>query len=146
MAMGRCRRRLVRGDYKLSHAAVMSSAEQPAERAQEEPAIVAQGAHEPLEEMREALERSGVSAEILRPPGKPDGGWGTQFWLAVASQDRERARHVLRSYWAGDLDSRVVEAAEREVDLDAEQAVCPACQASFQPQSGQCPECGLRLG
>jgi predicted amidophosphoribosyltransferase len=37
-------------------------------------------------------------------------------------------------------------AADAVVDRDAEQATCPACQATFRLPATRCPDCGLHFG
>jgi hypothetical protein len=53
--------------------------------------------------------------------------------------------------WASHLDPRAVAAAECAIDLDASEASCPACGATFATAffattASRCPGCGLRFG
>ena len=68
------------------------------------------------------------------------------MWLAVAGEDLSRARQAVHDHWGRDLTAEERAAADRTVDLDAEEAVCPACETAFEPSAGRCPGCGLRLG
>jgi hypothetical protein len=49
-------------------------------------------------------------------------------------------------HWGGDLDPHALQRASQAIDLDGEEAACPACGASFETRSARCPSCGLRLG
>jgi len=68
------------------------------------------------------------------------------LWLAVASQDAPAAAQLMRDRWGEHLDPEALACAERPVDMDAEEAACPACGEPFQPSSLRCPACGLRFG
>jgi hypothetical protein len=68
------------------------------------------------------------------------------LWLAVASEDAPAAAQMIRDRWAEGIDADALACAEREVDLDAAEAACPACGAAFEPSSLRCPACGLRFG
>jgi len=68
------------------------------------------------------------------------------LWLAVASEDGAAAARAIRDRWANGLDPETLASAEREVDLDAAEAACPACGEAFEPSSLRCPACGLRFG
>lgn len=52
----------------------------------------------------------------------------------------------MRDHWAQGLDPSILAAAEGTIDLDAEEASCPACGACFVPTVARCPGCGLRIG
>ena len=68
------------------------------------------------------------------------------LWLAVASEDAEPAARAIRERWAKGLDAEALACAEREVDLDAAEAACPACGEAFETSSLRCSACGLRFG
>lgn len=56
---------------------------------------------------------------------------------------------ALRAHWYGHLpEESDPELAQRDVavDLDADEATCPACGEPFRPGSERCAGCGLRLG
>lgn len=69
--------------------------------------------------------------------------------LAVAGEDVARGMEALREHWAqflpdeSDPDLALVDVS---VDLDAEEARCPACGDAFGTAAARCPGCGLRLG
>jgi rubrerythrin len=67
-------------------------------------------------------------------------------WLAVASEEAERAQRLLNDHWERDLAEEERRAANAVVDLDQDILVCPACGASFAHGPPGCPECGLNLG
>lgn len=58
----------------------------------------------------------------------------------------------MHAQWASHLDPRAVAAAECAIDLDASEADCPACGATFATGASsathvaRCPSCGLRFG
>ncbi len=67
----------------------------------------------------------------------------------VAGPDLEPAQEALRVHWYGHLpDEADPDLAARDVavDLDADEATCPACAEPFSPGSVRCTGCGLRLG
>jgi hypothetical protein len=68
------------------------------------------------------------------------------LWLAVASQDAQRAALVVQELWGNELDPEVVAAASRSIDLDAAQATCPACGETLATADLRCGACGLRFG
>jgi uncharacterized protein with PIN domain len=65
--------------------------------------------------------------------------------LAVASEDAEACVAVIQRSWAEGQDAEVVAAASVAIDLDADEATCPACQGTIPSGSERCPECGLRF-
>jgi hypothetical protein len=68
------------------------------------------------------------------------------FGLAVAGSDGGAAENVVRALWAAELDPDALAAAERAVDLDEAEALCPACGARFDTSEARCSGCGLRFG
>jgi hypothetical protein len=67
------------------------------------------------------------------------------LWLAVASEDAQRAARIVHGLWGRELDPGALAAASRAIDLDAHEAACPACGAGFSPAATRCPGCGLRF-
>ena len=67
------------------------------------------------------------------------------MWLVVASEHLPAAAKALTEHWAKDLPDGV-DASEVTIDLDADEAACPACGASFDAGRAHCPDCGLRVG
>ena len=49
------------------------------------------------------------------------------------------------AHWAQGVPEDVVANADRAIDLDAAEATCPACLATFATGPNRCPSCGLRL-
>jgi hypothetical protein len=68
------------------------------------------------------------------------------LWLAVASQDAPSAARIVHGLWGRELDPSALAAAAQSIDLDAQEATCPACGSSFAPDLARCPGCGLRFG
>ncbi len=66
--------------------------------------------------------------------------------LAVASEHGPVAARAVDDHWAKDLSPEERAASELVVDLDAEEATCPACLTTFRTGTNRCPGCGLRLG
>jgi len=65
--------------------------------------------------------------------------------LAVASNDAETAIELIRQQQSVGLSAAELAAADSVVDLDADEAQCPACGDSFTPGVRNCPGCGLRV-
>jgi hypothetical protein len=68
------------------------------------------------------------------------------FALAVAGSDALAAEGLVRDLWAAELDPGALAAAERTVDMDSAEALCPACGATFDTSEPRCSGCGLRFG
>jgi len=68
------------------------------------------------------------------------------MWLAVASQEAERAVALIQSLWERELDDEGRRAAAAVIDLDSDTRTCPACCATFAAGPEKCPECGLFIG
>ncbi|MCA8981916.1 MAG: hypothetical protein H6831_16265 [Planctomycetes bacterium] len=66
--------------------------------------------------------------------------------LAVAGEDRLEAARAVDDHWARDLSDAERAATEMVIDLDADEATCPACMTTFKTGIDRCPGCGLRLG
>ena len=64
----------------------------------------------------------------------------------VASEQLPAAGKALTEHWAKDVPDAAGCASEVTIDLDADQASCPACSASFEVGLSHCPGCGLRIG
>jgi hypothetical protein len=67
------------------------------------------------------------------------------LWLAVASCDARACVEVLQRDWADGQDAEAVAAAAAAIDLDADEANCPACGGTIPSGSERCPECRLRI-
>lgn len=73
------------------------------------------------------------------------------LWLAVATPDVPDALQLLEEHERAELsrmdpDGSVTRAAEHVIDLDADEASCPACGAGIPQGRLRCPGCGLRIG
>ncbi len=66
--------------------------------------------------------------------------------LAVASTDMKASAIAIDEQWSQQLTAEEKAATEMVIDLDAEEATCPACMTAFAPGVTHCPECGLRVG
>lgn len=110
-------------------------------------AVIAQGGYDYLRDLKEALRRGGVRAEIVPgPPEAQNPAAAPLLLLAVASTDIAEATRCVREHWGEGLDDEVRQAAEATVDLDAAEWTCPACGTSFDGGAERCPGCGLKLG
>ena len=63
----------------------------------------------------------------------------------VASEHLPAAGQALTEHWAKDLPDGAG-ASEVTIDLDADDAACPACGTGFEVGRSHCPGCGLRVG
>jgi len=53
---------------------------------------------------------------------------------------------VLQAHWDSELSEVERKAQQATVDLDADEATCPACESLMPGGSMRCPACGLRFG
>jgi hypothetical protein len=105
--------------------------------------VLLQGNTEYLREIKALFEAGGVKAWT---GPLPDTGWGTKAWLAVARPDTQRAMQLYEAHLDAMVDNSGLPRVESTVDLDAEEATCPACQTPFKTADAErCPECGLRF-
>jgi hypothetical protein len=65
------------------------------------------------------------------------------MWLAVASQEAERAVLLMEKFWERGLDEDALRSVAAAIDLDSDSRTCPACMATFDAGPEKCPECGL---
>jgi len=52
----------------------------------------------------------------------------------------------VHEHWGSDIDPEALERASGAINLDADEAQCPACGAAFKTTARRCPDCGLRFG
>jgi len=120
-------------------------------------AIVAHAMYDRLKPVRDLFCKNNIPSIILRDEScgagcSCKGGLG-ELDLLVAIDDAERAIEVLEAQFS-DMIGTVVEEAEldlighgrAEVDLEAEELICPACGTILASGQFECPECGLNLG
>ena len=64
--------------------------------------------------------------------------------LYVPTEALEKARALLAEAWGAEGEDSA-DPASAAIDLDADEATCPACQGTIPSGSERCPECGLRF-
>jgi hypothetical protein len=95
--------------------------------------------------LREISQRLG-EAGIRTATGPVPGGWEPRAWLAVASNETQRALEVHRQHLERMVEREGLPVREVVCDLDAEETQCPACLTPFKTAGVQrCPSCGLRF-
>lgn len=72
---------------------------------------------------------------------------GTEMFLHIRLEDRERAAAVLNSEFekTTGLHRYDLSTADAVFDQGAVMTICPACGYSFMPTSSACPDCGLQF-
>ncbi len=56
------------------------------------------------------------------------------------------AAQLVHEHWGSDVDPDALARASGAINLDADEANCPACGAAFKTTARRCPDCGLRFG
>jgi len=135
----------------------MNDAEIEAYLSKRELAIVAHSTYDRLKPVRDLFCKNNIPGIILRGEScgagcSCKGGLG-ELDLAVAVEDVERAVEVLESQFsdmigsvADDAELDLVGQGRAEVNLEAEELICPACGEKLPGGQVECPECGLYLG
>ena len=104
-------------------------------------AVIARGEPAELEELAGILEAAGVPHDIVAPPGSPG------LFLVTPPEAALAANEAIADHRDQELPEEHRAANLGVVDLDAEEAVCPACGAPFATAAvTECPDCGLNLG
>ncbi len=104
--------------------------------------VLFQGKADYLREIAQVM----TEAEIRVATGPVPGGWEPRAWLAVASEQAQRAlavhkRHLERMVIREGLPVRDV-----VTNFDAEETQCPACLTTFRTAgTTKCPDCGLHF-
>lgn len=102
-----------------------------------------QGKADYLREIAEVLKTAGIRSSSGPLPGS---GWEPRAWLAVASEDTERAMQVHQRHLDRMVRREGLPIVDRAVDFDAEESSCPACGFTFKTAGvTRCPDCGLKL-
>ena len=110
-------------------------------------AVISQGDATSLKELAAVLAAAGVPHDIVPPPGCDEGSCGPVLMLVTPPDALQQARAAIEAHWNQDLDEAELAAVGTVVDLDAEQATCPACDTPFPTSDApRCPECGLNFG
>ncbi|MCC7011751.1 MAG: hypothetical protein IT454_04235 [Planctomycetes bacterium] len=52
---------------------------------------------------------------------------------------------MLYEHWGREIDPSALARASGEINLDADEATCPACGEAFKTSAAKCPSCGLRF-
>jgi hypothetical protein len=105
--------------------------------------VLWQGKAEYMREIALLLNSKGIRTRT----GPVPGGWEPRAWLAVASNESERALAVHHAHLDGMVAREGLPVRDVVCDLDAEQTQCPACLTTFKTAgTTRCPECGLNFG
>lgn len=103
-----------------------------------------QGKADFLKEVGDRLRESGIRVASGPLPG---GGWEQRAWLAVASEEAERALIVHQQHLDHMVRREGLPLVDAAVDFDAEESACPACGTAFKTAgTTRCPDCGLNFG
>jgi uncharacterized paraquat-inducible protein A len=106
--------------------------------------VVFRGKTEYMREIALQLTSAGIRSVSGPLPG---GGWGTQAWLAVATNDSQRALATHQQHLDRMVEREGLPLQDHTADLDAEETSCPACLTTFRTAGvSRCPECGLNFG
>ena len=105
--------------------------------------VLFQGKADYLREIAMVLE----AAEIRSASGPmPGSGWEPRAWLAVASNEAQRALDVHRRHQERMVEREGLPVRDIVTDLDAEETQCPACLTKFKTAGvTKCPDCGLHF-
>ena len=110
-------------------------------------AVLAQGDTASLKELAAVLTAAHVPHDIVPPPGCDERSCGPTLMLVTPMEELQPARAAIEAHWNQDLGEAELAAVGTVVDLDAEQATCPACATPFPTgDATRCPECGLNFG
>ena len=113
----------------------------------EQVAGIVQGGAEELSKLGAVLTAAAIPHDIIEHPDCASGGCGPQLVLVTPVDQVEAAREAIEAHWNGELPDDERFAAEAVVDLDADEATCPACMTPFPTSdTSRCPECGLNFG
>lgn len=103
-----------------------------------------QGKADYLREVADRLRQSGIKVASGPLPGS---GWEQRAWLAVASDESERAIALHQRHLDLMVRREGLPLVDAGVDFDAEDSACPACGTAFKTAgTTRCPDCGLNFG
>ena len=106
--------------------------------------VLFQGKADYLREIAEQLTSEGIRSVSGPVPG---GGWEPRAWLAVASNELQRAIAVHQRHLDRMVEREGLPLTDSVADLDADETACPACSTKFKTAGvTRCPECGLKFG
>lgn len=111
--------------------------------------MVTQGAGVLCQEVQNILDEGGCPARIV--PLDEDANMHAMFRLLITEADLEKAKGILGQRWQAMVTGEGLAAApDREAVLaEGTETECPACGHKFSPEdpeSAECPECGIFLG
>lgn len=105
----------------------------------EQAVVVREGDLDWMNELYNDLIDSGISCVITADDGCNKGCCGNTCRLMVSAQDAEKARQRIEEYY---MEIHPEIKASQEM---ASQGKCPACGSSVEPETVECPDCGLTL-
>jgi hypothetical protein len=105
--------------------------------------VIFQGKADYLKEIAERLTEAGIKCVSGPIPGAH---WEQRAWLAVASNDTQRAMAEHQKHLDHMVTREGLPLREVVADLDAEETECPACLTKFKTAGAtRCPDCGLNF-
>jgi len=114
--------------------------------------LVTSGPMAMVREAQRLFEAQGVQTRVVAEEEKPElGGTHQVFRLEIVREDLERARKVVGDRWKEFVEAEGLTPGEaKDVVLAAgAETECPACTTRFtpaNPDTAECPDCGLFLG
>jgi hypothetical protein len=118
---------------------VQEERKQCRERALENPVVVSEGDLKWMDELFNVLIDSSIPCLLNTDAGCNKGCCGDKYRLQVSAQDAERANERIQEYYAE---------VHPEIQASKEmmsQGKCPACGSPVNPDTVECPDCGLTL-
>lgn len=91
------------------------------------------------------LLRDSIAIELRHDDKTCSSGCTVTVEVWVEDVDTEKFFEFVQAEEKALLDDVNWDAAEAEIDLNAETAICPACTSEFSPKTGECSTCGLRF-
>lgn len=106
--------------------------------------VVLQGKTDFLKEIAQQLAAERIKVATGPLPGS---SWESRAWLAVASDEIERAMAVHKRHLENMVRKEGLPVRDSHADFDAEETACPACMTPFKTAGAtRCPACGLNFG
>jgi len=105
--------------------------------------VVFQGKADYIKEIADRLTAAEIQCATGPIPGKH---WEQRAWLAVASNDTQRALAEHQKHLDHMVAREGLPLRDAHADLDAEETECPACLSRFKTAGvTHCPECGIKF-
>jgi uncharacterized protein (UPF0212 family) len=117
--------------------------------ADDEVVSIHQGSGSELTVFEKLLQQENIGAMIVdKSQGCGKGCCGTTLDLMVRKEDAQDAYHLVQASLdqTRALDDHDLSCCDTVVNMDAGEAICPACGFTFQTSTSTCPDCGLCFG